>query len=388
MFTARNCGPGLRRGENISRGAVGSIEAIGMSARPQPLPAPARGARIDAVLAAGLRALEIDTDARRSRDEYNDEEFKALSRAKMARQTNTRRVRKDGALEIKGPLDRTSAEFEFYVSQIKGDFSKFCERSNEVYAVNDRYILRLLENLTVYNPQEYLLWVIVEKARRSNVTETVFGFAIAQERFSDISDEHMDKLLDWFDNQYRFDLKLICSLRGLGSEMLKRTIEWARNRVSDSPPGYTYPAFYTIQPIDSQVAKVYWKVFREMNSTFPYYFKSKEMAIPLNSNGEIVLQEDEENRLTSHNEYWTAFKEDDEENAFDLAIQRQKEEARQLLERAQLAIDRGKEEESDQLLKKARKIMQAVLSALRDRYGEEEVSKHRSPASPAPSVEV
>ena len=67
---------------------------------------------------------------------------------------------------------------------------------------------------------------------------------------------------------------------------------------------------------------------------------------------------------------------------------RQKEEARQLLERAQLAIDRGKEEESDQLLKKARKIMQAVLSALRDRYGEEEVSKHRSPASPAPSVEV
>ena len=125
-----------------------------------------------------------------------------------------------------------------------------------------------------------------------------------------------------------------------------------------------------------------------MNSTFPYYFKSKEMAIPLNSNGEIVLQEDEENRLTSHNEYWTAFKEDDEENAFDLKIQRQKEEARQLLERAQLAIDRGKEEESDQLLKKAREIMQAVLSALRDRHGEEKVSKHRSPASPAPSVEV
>ena len=377
----------------ISRGAVGSIEAIGMSARPQPLPAPARGARIDAVLAAGLRALEIDTDARRSRDEYNDEEFKGLRRAKMARQTNTRRVRTNGALEIKGPMDSTSAEFIFYVSQIKDDFSKFCERSNEVYALDDEYILSLLKNLKK-KPQEYLLWVIVEKARRSDVTETVFGFAIARQKFSgsyqgvDFGDDHIDKLIDWVDDQYRFDLKLICSLRGLGSEMLKRTIEWARNRVSDYPSGYTYPAFYTIQPIDSQVAKVYWKVFREMNSTFPYYFKSKEMAIPLNFGGEIVLQEDEENRLTSHNEYWTAFKEDDEANAFDLAIMRQKEEVRQLLERAQLAIDRGREEEVNQLLDKAREIRKAILSALRKRDGEEEDASPASPASPAPSVEV
>ena len=203
----------------ISRGAVGSIEAIGMSARPQPLPAPARGARIDAVLAAGLRALEIDPSTGapgRSRDEYNDEEFKALYRAKKARLESHHKARTNAALKIKGPIDRAEAEFEFYVRQIDSDYGVFCNRSNELYSIDDDYILKLVKGLKE-EPHEYLLWVIVQNTNRGDLlSDTVFGFCIARQN----SAAHIDNLIDWVDYQYRFDLKLICSLRGLGSEML------------------------------------------------------------------------------------------------------------------------------------------------------------------------
>ena len=305
-----------------------------MSARPQPLPAPARGARIDAVLAAGLRALKIDPSTGapvRSRDEdddeeFNEEEFNAIYRAKKARRTSHHKARTNAALEIKGPIDSAEAEFEFYVRQIEGDYGFFCDRSNELYSINEDYILKLVKGLKE-EPHEYLLWVIVQNTTRGDLlSDTVFGFCIARQNRA----AHIDNLIDWVDYQYRFDLKLICSLRGLGSEMLKRTIAWARGRVSDFRDprrARPYPAFYTIDPLDIRVAKMYWQVFFETEGQFPFYFKSGEMAIPLNFEGGYALENpsNENNRLTSHEEYWAKWESRDEIDAAKLARRRQRE---------------------------------------------------------------
>jgi hypothetical protein len=206
------------------------------------------------------------------------DESNAISKA---RRSLKRSLRRGVRLDINGPIP-LGRERDVYVDQIFEDLNSICdEQINEVYL--RRNLFRSFSDgspIPMGYPGNPFLWVITDRhvgVDRDDeeydqlVAETVFGFAIAT-RLTYESEG----------NRSMFDLKLICSQRGMGVDLFKHILRFANDRQGN--PESLFANVFTLEPINRTVSQLYEDAAQEVLGRPLQYMADGHLLVVLNDN--------------------------------------------------------------------------------------------------------
>jgi hypothetical protein len=207
------------------------------------------------------------------------DESKEISKA---RRKLKRSLKRGLRLEIKGPLPK-GQERDVYVDQIFEDLDSICD--NQIY---EGYLRQnLFKEFSYPIPMGYpgnpFLWVITDRHVGVNyedeegdqlITETVFGFAIAT-RLTYESEG----------NRSMFDLKLICSQRGMGIDLFKHILQFAGEQQGNADS--LFANVFTLEPINRTVSQMYEDAAQEVLGRPLQYMADGHLLVVLNDNDAV-----------------------------------------------------------------------------------------------------
>ena len=132
-------------------------------------------------------------------------------------------------------------------------------------------------------PGNPFLWVITDRhvgvdhddeEDEQLITETVFGFAIAT-KFN----------YAWEGDRSVFDLKLICSQRGMGIDLFKHILRFANDRQGN--PDSLFANVFTLEPINRTVSQLYEDAAQEVLGRSLLYMPDGHLLVVLNENSAV-----------------------------------------------------------------------------------------------------
>jgi len=209
------------------------------------------------------------------------DESKAISKA---RRSLKRSLKRGVRLDIKGPIP-LGRERDMYVDQIFEDLDSICDE--KIYDGYLRHnLFRVFSEgfpIPMGYPGNPFLWVITDRhvdvqhddeEDDQLIKETVFGFAIATR----LTYEYQGP-------RSRFELKLICSQRGMGMDLFRHILRFAIDRQSN--PDSLFANVFTLEPINREVSQLYENAAQEVLGRPLQYMADGHLLVVLNENSAL-----------------------------------------------------------------------------------------------------